>query len=196
MITRNMLRGAGLVLATAAVTVATWLAVGLAAANAGTYRWPTNRVTYCDATHRYGPAVHMAAKWWNDTPANVRLVRRPCWGAAIVVRRTWRRAYWSGLAYYPPRGDILLNARWLDKAWMGRVDRADTAAHEFGHALGLPHGGGRCRLMYGGANDLSECRGGVPDDMFRCGPQRGDVYALIARYGGRIGGFQGTLCEY
>jgi hypothetical protein len=38
------------------------------------------------------------------------------------------------------------------------------------------------------------CTADNPPGFIRCGPQRIDVGALIARYGGQMGDFAGTFC--
>lgn len=156
-------------------------------------RWPKSTVTFRDHSG-YGASVKLAARWWNRLPSPLRLVRaRPGRRANITIRSTYRRNDSAGWAYFPPVGRMTLNRRYMSAGGMTRVDRADIAAHEFGHALGIPHVRERCALM-NAASTLSECRRGVPRGRFRCGPQRADLRSLVRRYGGRVRSFGGTFC--
>lgn len=140
--------------------------------------------------------MQLAVRWINATPARVRLVRagrgRP---ANITIVRVRRRSPYSGWGQYPPGGQVLLNAYWLDRGWFTLVHRAETAAHEIIHALGVPHLTG-CSLMSGNGRGFEprRCRRGIPAGVRRCGPQPRDASALIARYGGRLGRFRGFRC--
>ncbi len=164
------------------------LLAGSADAGGATYRWGTKHVRVCDRSG-YRPVLSMAIDWWNRTPASVRL-SQSCSNPQIVVYRYSRDTpHKSGFAYYPPDGRTFLNHYWMGR--MGRTQRADTVAHELGHALGLPHLRG-CAVMYGGPGFGSHCH--ESPGRSACGPQRHDARALIRLYGGRLGGFRGYSC--
>ena len=164
--------------------------MGGGAARGTLHRWNTHRVSFCDLSG-YAAAVSRAVAWWNGVPAHVRLVRRSCGAARVRIHRYLRRTKSvAGYAYYPPGGGVYLNAY-----WMGRSDattQAEIAAHELGHALGLPHLRG-CALMNPTVDLGRTC--GRPEGQYACGPQRPDAAVLVRLYGGNLRNFEGYACS-
>lgn len=157
-------------------------------ASAVLYKWPGRQIRVCDRSG-YARNVGQAISWWNRTPSRVHLYRS-CRAPHITVRRYFERnPNVAGRGQYPPGGRVILNHYWMRK--LPRTQRSDTAAHELGHALGLPHLRG-CALMFKGGSFGPNCH--APSGRDPCGPQRHDVRALIRRYGGRLGDFRGFHC--
>lgn len=189
-------------LAVAASATALALAGPSSAAEAGRLlRWKHNVVTYRDQSS-YGAAVAQAVRWINDLPANVTLVRarRGARANVRVVSRSRPGTNWAGLAWSWRLGNSLtsglvtLNSAYLDLDYITSTDRANTAAHELLHALGVPHLHG-CALMHpDNALDTPSCNTGLTRGTRRCGPQVPDLRALVARYRGSVGGFAGYRC--
>lgn len=152
------------------------------------YKWPGRQIRVCDRSG-YAKNVGESIRWWNRTPSRVHLYRS-CRAPQIVVRRYYARTpHVAGRGQYPPGGKVVLNDYWMRK--LPRTQRSDIAAHEIGHALGLPHLRG-CALMFGGAGFGGGCH--PPRGREPCGPQRHDAKALIVRYGGSMGDFRGYSC--
>lgn len=189
----------------AALTAGAALAAGTAVASPADAapRWPKHTVTYRNVSPWSG-SVDQAVSWINAMPGRVQL-RRATSGrrADITVRAVDRPSVdWAGQAEWWAYGTrittatVRLNADWFqgDGATMPTA-RAEVAAHEFIHALGVPHLQG-CTLMDASGVSLLEppCSDGIPEGEVRCGPQRRDAQAIVARYGGSIGSFDGFLC--
>lgn len=173
-----------------AALLSTW------AAPASASRWPSSTVTYRDHTP-WGASVVRAVRWWNRTPGHVRLVRaRPGRRANVNLYPAWLPGNLAGTGMYPPGGTVRLDIGAMRE--VDEVQRADIIAHEFGHALGLPHIPPRCSLMYkgpGGPGTREVCNRGLGERWMRCGPQRADARLLTRRYGGRVGSFTGFRCQ-
>lgn len=158
-------------------------------ARAAALRWEGTTVRYrSDGAHP--AAVRQAVRWINDLPGPLRLVRGV---GGIRVRDVGGNHPWAGLTEisYDRRGriaaaDVMLSARDMDTAT--RVGKAEIAAHELLHAVGVPHLSG-CSLMGPYGIPPGAC---AADDA--CGPQPRDLRAVQARYGGRRRGFDGYRC--
>lgn len=166
-------------------------------------RWADTTVTYRDKSK--GPeeqAVRTAIAWWNDAPGRFTFVRATDGARADVTIRSVSvpAADWDGLTEvgtdsrgYLSTATVSLNEVLLDEEDPEYV--AEVTAHELGHAIGLPHLPNDCSLMYPSGSVATRCPGGAGSGRFFCGPQRSDVKSLVARYGGRLGGWPGTACK-
>ncbi len=157
-------------------------------------KWPRSTVTFRDRSD-WPAAVNLAVKWWNDAPGRLKLVRaRP--GQRAQVRIVSANLDSAGLAGLPPDGRVDLDRESFNAGEFRY--QADVAAHEIGHALGLPHIKSQCALMYAEAEtpaDIPACNSTYPPGVVRCGPQRDDVRAMNRRYGGGVGEtFYGFRC--
>lgn len=170
------------------------------AATATGLRWPSSTVTYRDKSSERA-AVATAVAWWNDAPSSFSFVRAARGARAnVTVRSIDRpRTSWDGLARWrlSSRGRIASARLDLNEAYLSRDSPeyvAEVAAHELGHAIGLPHLSDRCSLMYPNSSVATRCPSGAGPGRYFCGPQAADVRSLIARYGGSLAGWPGTSC--
>jgi hypothetical protein len=187
------------VLAIAAVA-AVVTALAAAAPALGLTRWSKAKVTYRDKSDDRS-AVATAVRWWNDAPGPLRLVKAKKGARARVTIRSVSRGCvgWDGLTETSVRsGGLLASAKvslndlYLRDEVSEYVD--EVAAHEIGHALGLPHLRNKCSLMYPSGSVATRCPDGAGPGSYFCGPQRADVRSIIARYGGSLGDWPGTTC--
>lgn len=163
-------------------------------------RWPSPTVTYRDKSSER-TAVATAVAWWNAAPSAFSFVRAAKGARAnVTVRSIDRpRTSWDGLARWrlSSRGRIASARLDLNEAYLSRDSPeyvAEVAAHELGHAIGLPHLSDRCSLMYPNGSVATRCPSGAGPGRYFCGPQGADVRSLIARYGGSLAGWPPTSC--
>jgi hypothetical protein len=167
----------------------------------GLRTWKHGDVGYYDASHAdVAGALAQAANAWNASGARVRIhpVDDPDKAGVIVrvdgdklVKRCGRDCLGFSSAIGRPRHgpvEILLND---GLAGQTRPLSVWVAAHEFGHALGLRHRGGRtCSVMSPTAFD-SRCSppvdgNAVTRDTLRCMPAPADIAVAVRLYGGRV----------
>jgi len=181
------------------VVVAAAVALGglAPAADAATFLgrpWPGRRITYAVTSQTLKAQVRIAARAWNRSGARVRFVetsrskarllisafrRRPCFG--IVGQAT---------AGYPGNGR---RSRMMLQPSCPYGVRVMTAAHEFGHVLGLGHQERGCALM--SAVYLSHCRPQPLEWEWFCQPARSDdVKGALRLYGGHFHRPSSTFC--
>jgi len=186
--------------------LAALLAILAAPASAGAgkgLRWADATVTYRDKSKgAETKAVRLAIAWWNDAPGPFTFVRATGGDRADITIRSVsvQDARWDGLAETATdsRGYISAAKLSLNDVFLSGEDPeyvAEVAAHELGHAFGLPHLKDDCSLMYPSGSVATRCPGGAGAGRFFCGPQRSDVKSLVARYGGTLGSWRGTVCE-
>jgi hypothetical protein len=148
-----------------------------------------DRITYRDAS-TYRPAVAKAARLWNLAGTDIRLVPTKSRKADILVA-TRRKLFKPGVHREVlglggnaggVRGTVLLSAHGLGDGRHLTLEQVQTAAHEFGHALGLGHSKNNCDVMFTRADSRPSSGCPAPDWYYQCGPQLADVRILARLY--------------
>jgi hypothetical protein len=178
-------------------------AVAKPASVLGGRRWPGRvaRITYFNGSEAKW-SVKQAAKAWNASGANVRLVAASRGRADVVIRngkgpRSDNALFgFATLGYVPPgqkslvfdgNGQLhLSNTRnWISLSRMRHPKKpnynmAGVAAHEFGHILGLDHENDLCATM--NSTLWFECKQTRPCGLL----ERDDIQGAIRLYGGHV----------
>ena len=155
--------------------------------------WPGGRVTYAVTSKSMRTPVRAAALAWNRSGLDVQLVevsrskarllisplpKGTCFGAIGEALVGYTGGFQSFMHLQPncPEGTLTM-----------------TAAHEFGHVLGLKHENRRCSLM--NSVFVSRCHPQPLEWEWYCSPPRDDDrLGLLRRYGGKFRRASLNLC--
>ena len=155
--------------------------------------WPGGRVTYAVTSKSMRTPVRAAALAWNRSGLDVQLVevsrskarllisplpKGTCFGAIGEALVGYTGGFQSFMHLQPncPEGTLTM-----------------TAAHEFGHVLGLKHENRRCSLM--NSVFVSRCHPQPLEWEWYCSPPRDDDrLGLLRRYGGKFRRASLSLC--
>ena len=167
-------------------------------------KWPSHVITYYNGAKASSAAVAAAVYAWNTSGASVRFVPAPKSQADLVIANSSSPGLSDGgllglasAGYYPhsfsahnPLGTGVIHGAhmWLvppsGDHGLHAFQRAQVAAHEFGHVLGLGHESRGCAMMNPALN--SRCPPPHPWQANCRTLQRDDVSGAIALYGGRL----------
>lgn len=165
--------------------------VAVAAPSASADPQALARTLYYDTSQ----AQEFAADWdraaanWNNSVANVRLVRRSA-GTPTNIRiyadNGWPRAYVSSLG----NGTVYMGRQAVQQGYY----RPRIATHEFGHILGLPdRRTGLCADLMSGSSAPVSCRNDLPNAAERAEVDR-RFSGQLAAAEVRAAGYADTKC--
>ncbi len=171
-------------IALAAVTLGV-LVPAADAAHVSGRTWPGGRVTYAVTSKSMRAPVRAAALAWNRSGLKVRLVEVPRSRARLLISPLPKGSCFGAI------GEALVGYTGGFQSFMHLQSTCAegtltmTAAHEFGHVLGLRHENKRCALM--NSVFVSRCRPQPLDWEWYCSPPRDDDRrGLLRRYGGKF----------
>jgi hypothetical protein len=147
--------------------------------------WPGGRVTYAVTSKSMRAPVRAAALAWNRSGLKVRLVEVPRSQARLLISPLPKASCFGAI------GEALVGYTGGFQSFMHLQPNCPdgtltmTAAHEFGHVLGLKHENKRCSLM--NSVFVSRCRPQPLEWEWYCSPPRDDDRrGLLRRYGGKF----------
>ncbi len=155
--------------------------------------WPGGRVTYAVTSKSMRGPVRAAALAWNRSGLKVQLVEVSRSRARLLISPLPRGgcfgAIGEAIVGYPGGFQSFMHLQ--TNCPEGTLTM--TAAHEFGHVLGLKHENKRCSLM--NSVFLSRCRPQPLEWEWYCSPPRDDDRrGLLRRYGGKFRKASPTFC--
>ncbi|MEA2493016.1 MAG: Matrixin [Thermoleophilaceae bacterium] len=149
------------------------------AARATTYPqyYGSPKITYYERDKDFSAAVAEGARMWNALGTPIKLTRVRSMARADIRVKVEPTLHVPGkdVSGLGGPGIVFLSREELRTA--ATVQVAHTVAHEFGHALGLPHLKGCAVMTSEGSASVLDC-GSSDADHFPCGPQATDVRAL------------------
>lgn len=155
--------------------------------------WPGGRVTYAVTSKSMRGPVRAAALAWNRSGLEVRLVEVPRSRARLLIsplpKGSCFGAIGEAIVGYPGGFQSFMHLQ--TNCPEGTLTM--TAAHEFGHVLGLKHENRRCSLM--NSVFVSRCQPQPLEWEWYCSPPRDDDRrGLLRRYGGKFRKASPSLC--
>lgn len=179
-------------LALAAVAIGL-LAPAAEASHVAGRAWPGGRVTYAVTSKSMRGPVRAAALAWNRSGLAVRLVEVPRSQARLLISPLPKGSCFGAI------GEALVGYTGGFQSFMHLQSNCPegtltmTAAHEFGHVLGLKHENKRCSLM--NSVFVSRCHPQPLEWEWYCSPPRDDDRrGLLARYGGKFRRASPSFC--
>jgi hypothetical protein len=177
-------------LAAVAIGLATPVAEGAVIAGKP---WPGGRITYAVTAQSMQGPVRGAARAWNRSGVHVQLVEVSRSKARLLISPLPKSACIGQIGEAILGYTRGLRSRMRLQATCAEGTLTMTAAHEFGHVLGLGHENRRCALM--NAVFVARCHPQPLEWEWYCSPPRDDDRRGALRlYGGRFRRAAATFC--